>query len=93
MADYENRRGGIGAFTAGFLGAVVGVVGSAAAMFLSNKDNRKKAQKKLEELKEKGVKAFHDLEKRTSGMAGEVEDKVRGQKEDLEEKTTKKGKK
>lgn len=89
MADYE-RKGNMGSFAAGLLGAVIGAVGSAAAIFLSNKENRQKAQRKFENLKDKGMKAFHDIKRKATDLAEETEKQVEKGKKEIAKKRSEK---
>lgn len=89
MANYEERRGGMGAFGAALIGAVIGAVGSAVVILMSSKENRQKTKEKFEELKEMGTKAFNDIEKRGREMIQQVKAEVSDIKEETEASATK----
>ncbi len=74
MANKKNENDGKGmnSATAGIVGAVVGAAVGAAAVALSDDKNRKIVQKKFEEYKKDGEKAYTDFKK----VAGNVRDRV-----------------
>jgi hypothetical protein len=57
---------------AGIVGAVIGAVGTAAAMTLSDPENRKKVSERFGEMTSKGSKALEDLKKRSTKMSKEM---------------------
>lgn len=62
---------GVNPLATGVAGAVIGAAAAAAAMFLSDEKNRKKAEKILGELEKDGTKVFSEVKR----IAMELKDK------------------
>lgn len=76
MSDDRDRRG-MSPFAAGFLGAIIGAIGTAVAIVLSKPENREKLRNKAEELRAKGEKTWEELKQKS----GEIENKIRKETE------------
>ncbi len=59
MANDDNK--GVNPAAAGVVGAVIGAAVAGAAVALSDKENRKKVGKAIEEIREEGTKRFTQL--------------------------------
>jgi hypothetical protein len=99
MAD--NKKG-VNPAAAAAIGAVVGAAAGAAAIALSDKDNRKKIAKKLDEykkelgpdkfkaLKEQGLKALDEFKKQVDSLRSKAADAVEEEKDSAKKKLSKK---
>lgn len=67
----QNDKKGISPAATGLAGAVVGAAATAAAIFLSNEKNRKKAEAVLAELQKEGDKVLKEI----SRVALELKDR------------------
>ncbi|MBI2599912.1 hypothetical protein HYW43_03265 [Candidatus Daviesbacteria bacterium] len=67
----QNDKKGISPAATGLAGAVVGAAATAAAIFLSNEKNRKKAEAVLTELQKEGDKVLKEI----SRVALELKDR------------------
>lgn len=61
---------------AGAIGLVAGVAAGAAALALSDKNNRKKVKRALEDVKDKAVDVMEDVEKKTRPVRKEAKIKL-----------------
>ncbi len=77
----DNKKG-IAPTAAAIAGTIIGVAAGATAAVLSDKNNRKKVSKKLEEFRVEGQKAYTELKKR----AGEANLKAQDFRKKLEAK-------
>lgn len=67
----QNEKKGISPAATGLAGAVIGAAATAAAIFLSNEKNRKKAEAVLAELQNEGDKVLKEI----SRVAMELKDR------------------
>lgn len=67
----QNEKKGISPAATGLAGAVIGAAATAAAIFLSNEKNRKKAEEILTELQKEGDKVLKEI----SRVALELKDR------------------
>ncbi len=64
-------------FVAGVVGAAAGIaLGSAATLYLSNKDNRKKVMERLDDVKKKTQDSFNLLSSRAEHTKDNIQDKA-----------------
>lgn len=91
MANYDNRSG-MGSFMAGLVGAVVGAIGVATVILLSDKENRKKVQEKVHQAREKGEQVLSDLRKRGEEVVSKLEKQADGDKQSVEQKISRRKK-
>ncbi len=69
----ENK--GSNSLATGVAGAIIGAAAAAAAMFLSDGKNRKKAEKVLSELEKKGDSVLKEITKKALQLKDAVEPK------------------
>lgn len=68
----SNDKKGVNPLATGVAGAMIGAAAAAAAMFLSDEKNRKKAEKVLGDLQKQGDKVLKEI----SNKAMEIKDAV-----------------
>lgn len=88
MSDDRRENKNMGVFGAGFVGAIIGAIGSAIAIVLSNKENRKNLSKKIDEYKVKGDKALNELKDRSEEIKDEVQEKAEQEKKKINQQTS-----
>lgn len=74
MAQNGSGKKNITPAAAGLAGAVVGAAVGAAAVALADKDNRKKVQQTVEEIKKMGEKQFSKIQHHTKKAANETKE-------------------
>lgn len=83
---HQDDKKGISPKSAGIAGAVIGAAVGAAAVALADKENRKKVEKTVTEMKKIGEKQFsrikkyaHDRQQKGQDIAAETTDDIKDQ--------------
>lgn len=85
----SNDKKGVNPLATGVAGAMIGAAAAAAAIFLSDEKNRKKAEKVLGDLQKQGDKVLKEI----SNKAMEIKDAVNKKNSDNNKAEKSKGKK
>lgn len=83
---FESKKKKMGPLGAGVLGAVVGAAGSAAAITLANKENRKKIGKRIHTLKKQASQTAEDLKEKIQNVNEEGKEKMKGAKKEAQKR-------
>lgn len=86
----DTKKNKLNPVAVGAAGAVIGVAAGAVAMALSDKNNRKKVEKTMKDVKVWGDKKVSELKKQTSKTQKDVLDEVDDLKKDLSKDLSKK---
>lgn len=74
MADTQGK--GVNPLAAGAMGAVVGAVAGAAAVAMTDEENRKKVTKAINKLKTEGNKRLSQIRQRADRFATQAEHRI-----------------